>query len=276
MRIALHRPGAIGDIIMTLNLVPELKRKYPDCSVDYFCSSYIGNSLKYIMLHAGIANVLNCDDFQRMQINYDLAFNLVGYPKQEGYPEKPMNKHLIQYFADELGLDSTKIYSLVLPPPCRISNLPSSDYATLQTKTGWSHYKEWPIDKWAEVIKNCAFPVVQIGDAQHPKVPGAIHHFMGSELITAISLVANARIHMGVDSFANHLTNYNWAVNNNTRKVRAAILWGSTQWNAAGYEHNINISLGLPCQPCFRENPSVSREPRGPCINPPGQIDQGE
>jgi len=49
------------------------------------------------------------------------------------------------------------------------------------------------------------------------------------------------------------------------------ILWGSTQASAAGYPHNANISLGLPCQPCFREDPTVSKMPRGVCINPPGQ-----
>jgi hypothetical protein len=27
----------------------------------------------------------------------------------------------------------------------------------------------------------------------------------------------------------------------------------------------------LPCQPCFREDPKLSRMPRGPCITPPGQ-----
>jgi hypothetical protein len=28
----------------------------------------------------------------------------------------------------------------------------------------------------------------------------------------------------------------------------------------------VNISKGLFCQPCFRENPAISRMPRRPCI----------
>jgi len=80
-------------------------------------------------------------------------------------------------------------------------------------------------------------------------------------------------VHLGVDSFANHLTHYEWIAGESDppRRVPGLILWGSTQASAAGYPHNTNISLGLACQPCFREDPKVSRMARGPCINPPGQ-----
>ncbi len=51
--------------------------------------------------------------------------------------------------------------------------------------------------------------------------------------------------------------------------MRGVILWGSTQASAAGYASNVNITRALPCQPCFRENPAISRMDRGPCISPP-------
>jgi hypothetical protein len=51
--------------------------------------------------------------------------------------------------------------------------------------------------------------------------------------------------------------------------VPGVILWGSTQESAAGYPTNTNISKGLSCQPCFRENPAISGNPRGACVNPP-------
>ena len=42
--------------------------------------------------------------------------------------------------------------------------------------------------------------------------------------------------------------------------------------SAFGYPHNTNISLGLFCQPCFREDPAKTvHGDLGPCINPPGQ-----
>ena len=114
-------------------------------------------------------------------------------------------------------------------------------------------------------------PIYQIGRADEPLVEGALHDFMGETLATTISLVANATLHLGLDSYANHLTHYLWEDGGSARRVPAVILWGSTQVSALVYDHNTNISLDLPCQPCFREDPAISRMPRGPCINPPGQ-----
>ena len=108
--------------------------------------------------------------------------------------------------------------------------------------------------------------------AFEPRIAGARHDFLGTPLATAVALVANATLHPGVDSFANHLTHYQWRSGKGAVvRTPGVILWGSTQASAAGYPHNVNISLGLPCQPCFREDPKLSRIPREPCITPPGQ-----
>jgi hypothetical protein len=45
---------------------------------------------------------------------------------------------------------------------------------------------------------------------------------------------------------------------------------------AAGYPTNINIGHRLPCGPCFKENPAISRMPRGLCVDPPGQTRHDE
>jgi ADP-heptose:LPS heptosyltransferase len=162
--------------------------------------------------------------------------------------------------------------ALRLPRPSRLSGTRGS-YATLQVKTGWSAYKNWPVERWAEVVRACPeIPVYQIGRADEPLVDGALQDFMGASLSSTIALVANATLHLGLDSFANHLTHYLWEDGNSVQRVPAVILWGSTQVSALGYDHNTNISLGLACQPCFREDPAISRMPRGPCINPPGQF----
>jgi hypothetical protein len=91
---------------------------------------------------------------------------------------------------------------------------------------------------------------------------------MGQPINLSIDLMAYSTLHLGIDSWTNHLTNVYWKGRGFTNAI---ILWGSTQWSAAGYARNTNISLGLECQPCFREDPKISRMPRGPCINPPGQ-----
>jgi ADP-heptose:LPS heptosyltransferase len=134
-------------------------------------------------------------------------------------------------------------------------------------------YKNWTKEKWEELIatirmnSDMAINFIQIGAANDFKIDGCDHSFMGHSLMDSVNLIANAELHIGVDSFSNHLTHIKWA----GKQTKGVILWGSTQATAAGYEENINISLGLPCQPCFKEDPKISRQPRGLCINPEGQ-----
>lgn len=270
-KLAIHRPGAIGDVLMTLNLVPLLRQKWPDHDVHYYCHPSIGSELKDLILASGVAEVR--DSTQLDGSGYTSVFNLVGYPLREGYPEKPMRQHLLRGFADELGLklDKQELPSLQLALPPRPEGLVGR-YATLQVKTGWSVYKNWPIERWEEVVRACPeIPIYQIGKADEPRVRGTKQDFMGLPLASSIALVANATLHLGLDSYANHLTHYRWQDGAAERRVPAIILWGSTQVSASGYERNTNISLGLSCQPCFREDPAISRMPRGACINPPGQ-----
>ena len=271
--IAINRPGAIGDVLMTLNLVPILRQKWPDHDIHYYCHPSIGTELNDLILASGVAEVR---DSNRIDANSHVSvFNLIGYPLHEGYPEKPIRQHLLRYFADELGLqiDDQDLPSLHLSTPPRPDGV-AGPYATLQVKTGWSAYKNWPIDRWEEVVSSCPeIPIYQIGKGDEPRVQGAKQDFMGLPLAQSIALVANATLHLGLDSHANHLTHYLWDDGGGSaRRVPAVILWGSTQVSASGYDHNTNISLGLPCQPCFREDPAISRMPRGPCINPLGQI----
>lgn len=133
-------------------------------------------------------------------------------------------------------------------------------YVTLHPTTGWSYYKEWPIDRWEQVV--AAFPhikFIQIGLSTDTKVKGCDHSFMNTDLMTSIALIANAKAHLGGDSFSNHVTYMS--------NTPAIILWGSTQHDASGYEQNINVSLGLSCQPCWKEKEGMSSMPRGKCEN---------
>jgi hypothetical protein len=239
--IALHRPGAIGDILMTLNLIPALREANPWMAIHYYCDAKLAepDALGDIMRQAGVDAVFDCAMFDADE--YERAINLVGYPLHEGYPDKPMSTHLIHYFAHEMGLRLDALPSLTLRRPQLNTEL--KPYITVQPKAGWSKYKQWPLERWVEVY----------------------------EALPDITFFVVARMHIGVDSFCNHLTNYIWTDEDgkNGRRVPGLILWGSTQASAAGYPTNTNISLGLRCQPCFRENPAVSRMPRGPCVNPP-------
>jgi len=274
-RIALHRPGAIGDILMTLNLLPAFKEANPGVDVHYFCNAALAapDALGTIIAAAGADAVMDSATLPAWRKQYERVIDLVGYPLEEGYPEKPMRWHLLQYFAREMmgttdyvvfnndaHEDSLPALTLRRPKCPDLMDSFKKGYATFQTRAGWSKYKQWPQERWDEVF--------QALGARGPIPMALIDESMERTLAQSIALVANARMHIGIDSFCNHLTNYFWQdERGNGRRVPGVILWGSTQASAAGYPHNTNISKGLACQPCFRENPAISRMPRGPCIN---------
>jgi hypothetical protein len=212
-----------------------------------------------LLFAAGVNRILDSAQFDAWRPHCAQAINLIGYPLDEGYPEQPMRQHLIEYFAAEMGLSGASLPALMLlKRPDRPADAPNQAYATLQTRAGWSKYKEWPQERWQQVQAALDFPLVLIDESQ------------GRSLAHAIALVAHAQLHIGIDSFANHLTHYRWLDDNGKqRRVPGVILFGSTQASASGYPDNTNLTTTLPCQPCFRENPAFSQQSRGPCINPP-------
>ena len=264
--IVLNRPGAMGDIIMTLNHIQALKKKYPGHRIYYRCHPSIGALLTKLIHQAGCDWVLDPD----FKVQNAQEFNLVGYPLREGYPEKPMRKHLLEYFADELGIE-TDWDSLVIDTPEKPYGLPER-YVTVHPQAGWSMYKNWPADRWEKVIEHLKLldiQVVQIGGPGDKPLKGAIFQ-AGPDWWKSLSILAHGTTHMGVDSWSNHALNIVWKGYVN-RKNSGVILWGSTQASAAGYKHNTNLSAGLPCQPCFRENPKISAMSRGVCPHPADQ-----
>lgn len=265
-RIVLQRPGAIGDVLMTLNLIPELKRRNPDAEIHYQTSPAIEKTLGFLFRQLGI--------FVNVPLGeHDATFyNLIGYPLHEGYPDKKMSRHLLEYFYKEVfGEYPAVMPALDLPLPKQIYK--GRQYITIQSQTGWSMYKNWFTDRWAELVSKLpsTYDVIQIGAASDIKIPGANHEYMG-DMEACVNLVANADLHIGLDSFANHLTHYGWVdIDGQPHATNAVILFGSTQAEASGYPLNENIAKGLACQPCFKEDPSISAMSRGICDNPPGQ-----
>ena len=266
--IALKRPGALGDIIMSLNFISSLKEEH---KVFYFCHSGSLNVLKNFIKTNNIVEILPLEEYKSEE--FDKTINLIGYPLNEGYPHKKMSKHLLEYFAQEMNVNfSFDNFILDLPRfPKKIKNKNSPLYITFQTKTGWSIYKEWW--GWQELInliknKRPDIEIYQIGGKDDPKIENIDGSFCGDSFEDNIAAQAWAKIHIGLDSVFNHTTNIKWR---NKGKTKAVILFGSTQKEASGYPHNENISIGLSCQPCFKEDPKVSRMSLGLCDNPPNQ-----
>jgi hypothetical protein len=91
------------------------------------------------------------------------------YPLHEGYPDSRCAS-ICCGIGEELGLRLDDLPALRLPRSAR----PGPErYATLQPKAGWSAYKNWPVERWAEVLEVAGDSVFQLGRADETPVPGA-------------------------------------------------------------------------------------------------------
>lgn len=267
------RPGALGDVLMTLNLIKPFRAENPNCEIVYQAHPSTLRHIEPILYWAGVDRVISTEEKFNSK-----TYNLIGYPLAEGYPEKPMKDHLVRYFAKDLGIqdlsDKNLFDNLTLEMPPLVTRNTQNSYCTMHVQAGWSPYKNWPMDRWQQIadrLMERGIAVVQIGGPDDPKIKRAYSR-LGRDLVQNLEAMAHAKFHLGIDSWTNHATNIIWKESETEyRKTPALILWGSTQASAAGYAHNQNISLGLPCQPCFREDPKISQMSRGVCPNPAGQ-----
>jgi hypothetical protein len=101
-KIALVRPGAVGDVIMISNVIPELRAKYPDAVIDFYTKI---QGLEPILTMAGINHILDYDVLDVREHEYDVIKYLIGYPlpPKENYPNERMSRHLLEYFQDEIN-----------------------------------------------------------------------------------------------------------------------------------------------------------------------------
>ncbi len=261
--VAVHRPGAAGDILMTLHVLGPLKEKYPNKRLIYYCHP------NFHGLAALSTDVDEVRSHEQYKPGHFRDFNLIGYPKKEGYPDKPMRKHLVEYFADEVGVASEHPYPGWTPKALSTPR-PPKWYVTIHTQAGWSPYKNWPIERWQQIVHLLkglypSLTIVHIGAQTDPKLFGVTDMRGLTTLEESCYLIQRAHAHLGVDSFSNHAT----AIGD---KTRAVILWGSTSPTGSGYPHNINLHLNpRGCSPCYKEFEHMSADPRGKCPHDPAQ-----
>lgn len=253
MVIECYRQGALGDCLMTTAALRGLKQKNPGCFIRYVThphSMQILEGNKYI------------DELTEQPKRADKKIYFT-YPEDEGYPHEPMTRHLIKIFNECAELPDHDIQM-----ECTLSEKDEKfgkyfksyygKYVTIHAKGGWSPYKNWYDDRWEIVIDELfkkKFMTIQIGHKEDPIIKGTID-FRGHTIKEAIGLIKHASLHLGVDSFTNHVS---VAVG-----TPAVILFGSTSPIGSGYEQNINIYKSLSCQPCYKEH-EWSETYNGPC-----------
>ena len=267
--VAVHRPGAAGDILMTLHLMGGLKKKYPDKRLVYYCHPSFADLAR---LASAVDEVRSTSDYKRGHFK---DFNLIGYPRLEGYPDKPMKKHLIEYFADELGVERDRLddpnWEAVGLSAEALTFSSLRRVISIHVKAGWSPYKNWPVDRWQEIVERLKkilpdVRVIQIGAKDDPRLEGVTDYCGKLSLVESCYAIFNATLHLGVDSFSNHMTHIGYPI------TPAVIVWGSTAPTGSGYVHNTNVHLNpRGCSPCYKEYEGMSVDPRGKCPHDPKQ-----
>lgn len=268
-RLAVIRPGAIGDVIASFNYVKDLEKKY---DTFFFCHESIYNILnEFVATFKITKNFLPLNKLE--EFTFDKKVSLIGYPLYEGYPQVKMKNHLLYYYAKELGVDfSFNNFELELPPlPNKIKNKNSPRYITVQNKTNWSLYKNWwGFQDLINLLKsnNPEIEIYQIGGKDDPQLLNIDGSFCGDSFLENISAQAWSSLHIGLDSVFTVTTNIQWI---NKGRIKGIILYGSTHPTGTGYPTNDNMVLNLPCQPCYKEDPKISSMSLGICNNPPNQ-----
>lgn len=247
--IECYRQGAWGDCIMTTAALRGLKEAYPGCWIRYVThekSIPILEGNKYI------------DQLVTQSAHSDVDFKFYFcYPdkdsvlKDEGYPDKPLTRHLVQIFNECAGIPAGMQTEITLSEKelafGEELQRQYGKYVTLHIQAGWSQYKEWYDDRWSAVVEALfkdGISTVQLGDSNDRILPNTVD-MRGHTPKEAVATIKYAKAHMGVDSFTNHAAH---AVG-----TRAVILFGSTSPTGSGYDQNINLWKSCNCSPCYRE-----------------------
>lgn len=240
MKVAIHRPGALGDVIMAAALCEPVRQRYgvaPDLLVHPTTLEILGPALSRMGIRI-------LPDTGASRADYTLWFSLIGYPM-----EKPvrMDKHLLEYFAAELGVEYPSLPFLT--GPRAVGSV--SRYVTIQAKAAWSDLKNWPLDRWAELVRELqarGHCVLQIGGKDDPPIEGVDRSLLGEPFEACLMAQAFAVAHIGVDSVFNHTSAIRWP-HRGGAPVPSVILFGPTSPTGFGYPHNQNLFAALPCQP---------------------------
>jgi ADP-heptose:LPS heptosyltransferase/glycosyltransferase involved in cell wall biosynthesis/SAM-dependent methyltransferase len=280
-----NRPGAAGDIIMSLMALEQYKAQHPHSHIVYYCAPQFASVARL----SGVVDEVR--DSSAFHANLPgRAVNFIGYPRAEGYPNVPMRQHLIEYFAKELGFEWPQLaaagqhgvaaaccgftphFAAVGNPVLASALALDKKLITLHAKAGWSPYKNWSLANWQALLEQLAglpglaqYQFVQLGAADDPALSGVLDLRGQLSIVESVQLIKAARLHLGVDSFTNHATAL-------LPPTPAIIVWGSTSPVGSGYAHNINLwKQEFACSPCYREYDSMSVDPKGKCPHDPGQ-----
>ncbi len=268
--IVCYRQGALGDCLMTTSALRGLKDKYPGCHITYVTSEH---SMQILEGNKYIDELTTICETPNRGIYFE-------YPIKSGYPTKAiyhdraaysLPMHLIKTFNKCANVGGEYLEG-EYPMECTLTEKEErvgltlknqfKKYVTLHPQAGWSPYKNWYDDRWADVTEYLfkkGYVTVLLGHADDPLLVNVVD-FRGHTVKEAIAAIKHADLHIGVDSFSNHASA--------CMETPAVILFGSTSPTGSGYDQNINIYSDIECQPCYLDHNSPGKCPHNKkCID---------
>jgi ADP-heptose:LPS heptosyltransferase len=258
--IECYRQGALGDCLMTTAALRGLKQKFPGCFIRYITHPHSRQVLEGNQYIDELTEKPGENASMKVYFCYPDKNSTL---RDEGYPNKPLTRHIVEIFNECAGLTENEmaLECTLSPEEDQIGQdlkAQYKSYLTVHTTAGWSPYKNWFDDRWQFVVEELfkkGYMTLQIGHSTDPLLPNAID-FRGRTVKEAVSAIKYAEVHMGVDSFSSHAS---FAVG-----TPAVILYGSTSPVGSGYSKNINLYHNLDCQPCYKEH-KWSKDNKGSC-----------
>ena len=136
-----------------------------------------------------------------------------------------------------------------LPRPAMKSGCPNIPYITLNVGWGVSGMpssKLWPLMRWETLVKFLKreypnFKVIQLGDAEAPRLKSVDEWYLGSPFDEVKRLLSYAQIHLDTEGGLVHLATH--------LGTKCVVLFGPTPVYYFGYHENDNILAGS-CHDC--------------------------
>jgi ADP-heptose:LPS heptosyltransferase len=243
-----YRQGALGDCLMTTAALRGLKEKHPGCHITYVTNEH---SMQILEGNKFIDELTVICETPNRGIYFK-------YPEHMGYPNKPLQDHLIKYFNKCAGVVGDFAMECTLSEKEERTGKTLKGqfkkYVTIHPKAGWSQYKNWYNDRWGEVVEHLfkkGYVTVLLGHIDDPLLVNVVD-FRGHSVKEAVAAIKYADLHMGIDSFTNHASVI--------VETPAVIVFGSTSPTGSGYDQNVNIYKDLECQPCYKEYSSPEQK----------------
>lgn len=237
MKILVSRMMAYGDVLVATAVLPALKRKFPEATIDFqtACPDILFNNPYVDKL------VFEVED------KYDLVI-----PLDMSYESQP-NGNILQVYADIAGVSIADCQPFL---NCGQVNKPLvNDYVVIHAgKTNWVG-RNWEKQKFNELaikIHDAGFQIVCVGGPEDYFVPSDCDVRGKTNLGQLATIIKDCKLFVGIDSFPMHVAQ--------TFNIPGVVFFGSIKAETRIYRPNIRwvSDFTLPCLGCHHRKPAPS------------------